>query len=118
MTLFVRWHIFTQVWGDYFIRSVAPLDMNRHACMQQRVEKLKEEVRQMFVRNALDHHLEEDLNLVDTLQRLGLAYHFEKEINEALAHIHDARLDSEDLYVVSLRFRLLRQKGYNIPSGN
>ncbi|XP_056177481.1 beta-bisabolene synthase-like [Syzygium oleosum] len=57
------------------------------------------------------------LELVDGVQRLGLGYHFETEIKNALGSIHnnieDAQL-SDDLYPASLRFRLLRQHGYNV----
>ncbi|KAJ8621923.1 hypothetical protein MRB53_030452 [Persea americana] len=61
-------------------------------------------------------HLHE-LNLIDAIQRLGVAYHFEKEIADALIRIHntysDKEDDSDDLHTISLRFRLLRQEGYN-----
>nr|XP_018677411.1 PREDICTED: alpha-humulene synthase-like [Musa acuminata subsp. malaccensis] len=33
------------------------------------------------------------MNLVDSIQLLGLDYHFQKEISEALNHIHDAHID-------------------------
>lgn len=67
-------------------------------------------------------HLEEEMDLIDALQRLGLAYHFEEEINQALARIHEHALievdQSKDLRVVSLHFRLLRQQGYSVSSGS
>jgi hypothetical protein len=60
------------------------------------------------------------LDLIDAIQRLGVAYHFETEIEEALQHIYNNRIDMEDddLYNTALGFRLLRQHGYNVSCGN
>ena len=63
------------------------------------------------------------LKLIDSIQRLGVAYHFEREIEEALKAMYQTNstmlLDIHyDLTIVSLLFRLLRQEGYHIPSGN
>ena len=65
----------------------------------------------------------QQLNFIGSVERLGLAYNFEKEIEEALGHVYDKyyhHIDDkyDDLYHVSLRFRLLRQQGYNISCGN
>ena len=54
---------------------------------------------------------------------LGVAYHFKREIEEALKVMYQTNstmlLDIHyDLTIVSLLFRLLRQEGYHIPSGN
>ncbi|KAL6311211.1 hypothetical protein AAG906_000480 [Vitis piasezkii] len=61
------------------------------------------------------------LNFIDAVQRLGVAYHFEREIEESLQRIydrfHDADDTNDDLYNIALRFRLLRQQGYNISCG-
>ena len=63
------------------------------------------------------------LNLIDALQRLGVSYHFENEIEETLQQLHmtlhdsDDQENDDDLYIVALQFRLLRQQGYNISSG-
>ncbi|KAJ9177739.1 hypothetical protein P3X46_012923 [Hevea brasiliensis] len=83
----------------------------------KRINKLKEEVRVMLKQavNPLDQ-----LQLIDTLQRLGLAYHFEDEIKRILMSIYthnsyDNTRMREDLYATALEFRLLRQHGYKIP---
>ncbi|XP_077249835.1 beta-cubebene synthase-like isoform X2 [Tasmannia lanceolata] len=58
--------------------------------------------------------------MINELQRLGLAYQFKMQIEEALSCMYDSYSNcgdnDDDLHVVSLRFRLLRQQGYNIPS--
>ncbi|KAJ4969306.1 hypothetical protein NE237_016007 [Protea cynaroides] len=60
------------------------------------------------------------LRLIDSLQRLGVANHFEGEIEEALKQIHDAPngFDEIDHYTMALQFHLLRQQGYNVPCGS
>ena len=87
---------------------------------QKQVEDLKEEVRRELMAAAGEPL--QQLNFIDSVQRLGLAYNFEKEIEEALAHVYDKYyhyIDDkyDDLYHVSLWFRLLRQQGYNISCG-
>lgn len=63
------------------------------------------------------------LNLIDALQRLGVSYHFENEIEETLQQLHmtlhdsDDQENDDDLYIVALQFRLLRQQGYYISCG-
>ncbi|XP_057484921.1 myrcene synthase, chloroplastic-like [Actinidia eriantha] len=58
------------------------------------------------------------LGLIDDLQRLGVFYHFEDEINRILEstynHINEGWNTDEDLQATSLKFRLLRQHGYTI----
>ncbi|KAJ8622266.1 hypothetical protein MRB53_030795 [Persea americana] len=79
---------------------------------QQRANELKEEVRKIL-RNV-DDNLQE-LNLIDAVQRLGVAYHFEEEIAQALLRMYKSgRGYGGDLHAVALQFRLLRQEGYNV----
>ncbi|XP_043710536.1 (-)-germacrene D synthase-like [Telopea speciosissima] len=106
------------IWGDRFITYAPPDDMMYEACLKQ-VDELKEEVRRMLVGDANNEFLKK-LSLIDSLQRLGVAYHFEEEIEEILEQIHEAPDhgfddDNDDLYTIALRFRLLRQQGYNVP---
>ncbi|GMN26662.1 hypothetical protein TIFTF001_040888 [Ficus carica] len=77
---------------------------------------LKEETRAMLekVTGALAQ-----LELIDTLQRLGISVHFEDEIKSILKGIHNnssvgGSWKKNNLYAVSLEFRLLRQHGYCI----
>ena len=68
-------------------------------------------------------NLLEKLELIDAIQRLGVSYHFEGEIDEVLQQIHkhhytcDVQESDGALYTIALHFRLLRQQGYNILSG-
>nr|WNI01934.1 terpene synthase [Psidium guajava] len=85
---------------------------------EERMQRLKEEVRKKLT-GAMDKPSQK-LNLIDQIQRLGLAYHFEIEIDEQLEQIHKCYFEchcdnkDDDLYTTALLFRLLRQQGYNI----
>lgn len=57
------------------------------------------------------------LELVDTLQRLGLDYHYEEEIDDLLRGIRDADDEGCDLHTTALRFYLLRKQGYHVSPG-
>ncbi|KAJ3689778.1 hypothetical protein LUZ61_018942 [Rhynchospora tenuis] len=81
--------------------------------MEQRIKELKEEVNKLF---KTTKNIAELMKFVDTIQRLGIGYHFDNEIDDALSHLHDIKLDNEDLQHVALRFRLLRQHGFNVSS--
>nr|UOF75544.1 terpene synthase [Atractylodes lancea] len=61
----------------------------------------------------------EDLIMVDSLQRLAIDYHFEDEINLILRRRYTQFLNTDlfehqNLYEVSLCFRILRQKGFQV----
>ncbi|KAL6327457.1 hypothetical protein AAG906_019770 [Vitis piasezkii] len=60
------------------------------------------------------------LELIDTLQRLGIHYHFGEEIKRILHGIYNNYNRNDtwkngDLYATALEFRLLRQHGYHVP---
>ncbi|XP_054778346.1 probable terpene synthase 2 [Prosopis cineraria] len=69
----------------------------------------------------------EILNFIELIQRFGVSYHFEQEIEEALAKIQSIYTSNnnilimhqdgdDDLHSLALLFRLLRQHGYPISS--
>ncbi|KAH9651336.1 alpha-humulene/(-)-(E)-beta-caryophyllene synthase [Citrus sinensis] len=98
------------LWGNHFLKSAADVE-TIDAATQEQHAALKQEVRRMITTTA--NKLAQKLHMIDAAQRLGVAYHFEKEIEDELGKVsHD--LDSDDLYVVSLRFRLFRQQGVKI----
>ncbi|KAL6517591.1 hypothetical protein OROMI_033292 [Orobanche minor] len=47
--------------------------------------------------------------LIDKIELMGLAYHFESEIEEKLKQVYDSADEQQDLFTTALRFRLLRQ---------
>ncbi|XP_022717845.1 probable terpene synthase 9 [Durio zibethinus] len=77
-----------------------------------RLEELKQAARCLLT--SLNQ-TEEKLDLINTIQRLGVAKHFAKEINEVLDHVNPNI--PCDLYTVALQFRLLRENGFFITSG-
>ena len=74
----------------------------------------KEEVRKIV---KSTNELPELLDLVITLQRLGLDIYYENEIKELLHFVYNSDYNGDDLHFVSLRFYLLRKKGYNVSAG-
>ena len=82
----------------------------------QPLEDLKEEVRRELIAAASDPF--KQLKFIDAIQRLGVAYHFKKDIEEALQDTYYGNNDIyHDLYDDALRFRLLRQQGFCISYG-
>ncbi|KAH9776446.1 alpha-humulene/(-)-(E)-beta-caryophyllene synthase [Citrus sinensis] len=101
------------VWGDRFANYTAEDKMN-HARDLKELKALKEEVGRKLLATAGPIQL----NLIDAIQRLGVGYHFERELEQALQHLYNEKYSDDDteddLYRISLRFRLLRQHGYNV----
>ncbi|PHU07821.1 hypothetical protein BC332_24310 [Capsicum chinense] len=64
------------------------------------------------------------LDLINTIQRLGVAYHFEREIKESLSYMYTyyeewiGEVDGHDLHAIALYFRLRRQQGFYVSCGN
>ncbi|CAL4931148.1 unnamed protein product [Urochloa decumbens] len=85
-------------------------------CMRERADQLKGEVHRMFEAGKTTMSMADALTFVDTLEHLGISLHFRKEIDSVLGLVHsDEELEfasSNDLHIVALRFRLLRQHGF------
>ncbi|MCD9559935.1 hypothetical protein HAX54_018312 [Datura stramonium] len=107
------------IWEDGYVQSRANLYSEEKYC--ERAEELKQEVRRILEK-TMTHSLEQ-LEFIDILQRLGIYYHFEEEIDRVLKQIyvnynktdHHNGLKNEELYATALEFRLLRQHGYHAP---
>nr|K4LMW2.1 RecName: Full=Sesquiterpene synthase 2; AltName: Full=Kunzeaol synthase STS2 [Thapsia garganica]AFV09099.1 sesquiterpene synthase 2 [Thapsia garganica] len=110
------------IWGDTFIPSgnsaVQKTDVDRKE--EENLQLLKQEVKKMLT--AGDTCQQDLICLIDDIQRLGLSYHFEAEIDTLLQHVKDSYLEyygtknHDNLHDVALSFRLLRQEGHNISS--
>ncbi|NP_001307945.1 alpha-humulene_(-)-(E)-beta-caryophyllene synthase [Solanum lycopersicum] len=104
------------LWGDRF--HSFSLDNKIAGKYAQEIETLKEQSR-VILSASSGTTLAQKLDLIDIVERLGLAYHFEKQIDDVLDQIYKADPNSEaqeynDLQTSSIQFRLLRQHGYNI----
>ncbi|XP_022717944.1 (+)-delta-cadinene synthase isozyme A [Durio zibethinus] len=98
------------IWGDVFL-NYPHKDID--TTTELRYEELKEEVRKMLL--APIDNSNQKLPLIDAIQRLGVSYHFEKEIEDELETIYRDNNDIEnDLYTTALRFRLLREHGFYV----
>ncbi|KAL3323727.1 hypothetical protein AABB24_038069 [Solanum stoloniferum] len=104
------------LWGDCFLS----FSIDNHVAQKyaQEIEALKEETRSMLLAIS-GKKLVEKLNFIDVIERLGIAYHYEKEIDDILYRIYNENSKFEgdeynDLCICALQFRLLRQHGYNI----
>ncbi|KAK1386307.1 Germacrene D synthase [Heracleum sosnowskyi] len=110
------------VWGDKFLAYNNPNAVKTDVDHEEEVhlQLLKEEVKKML--GARDAPQQKLINFIDDIQRLGLSYHFEAELETLLQHIKDSFREyycsktDDDLHDVALCFRLLRQKGHFVSS--
>ncbi|KAM3290181.1 vetispiradiene synthase 3 isoform X2 [Capsicum chacoense] len=104
------------MWGDTFSYCTILLDNQVIEENIEEIKTLKEEVWHMIMSSEKD--IIEKMSLIDTLERLGISYHFEEEIEDQLSNMFDLNVihEEDDLYNVALYFRLFRQHGYPISS--
>jgi len=62
------------------------------------------------------------LELINDVKRLGLSYHYDKEIGETLLRFHSsarfsATIVHRSLHETALCFRLMREYGYDVSAG-
>ncbi|KAK8623118.1 hypothetical protein V6N13_118011 [Hibiscus sabdariffa] len=98
------------VWDCQLLKSfTTPYSLESHG---PRLQELKKGARELLgsVKDAGPQ-----LDLIHTMQRLGVAYLFQKEIHHILAMLIHQNIPS-DLYTVALHFRILRQNGFFVTT--
>ncbi|KAG6471149.1 hypothetical protein ZIOFF_072250 [Zingiber officinale] len=83
----------------------------------ERIKLLKNQTSKLM--EAKKGQLEEQLQLIDHLQQLGVAYHFKDEIKDTLRVFYASFEDigsqlKDNLHASSLLFRLLRENGFSV----
>ncbi|KAJ1267201.1 hypothetical protein BS78_07G038100 [Paspalum vaginatum] len=102
-------------WGDFFLHTPCP--PSQLVSMKERAQIKQEEVRGIILGTFSSSSLVQKMELIDILQRIGVDYHYKKEIDELLCSIYDDKDGGSDsLYITSLRFYLLRKHGYRVSS--
>ena len=85
-------------------------------------DALKEEVKRILLATT-NYKPTDKIKFINTLERLGVSYHFEKEIEKLLQQMFDAHakfqdnIQDFDLFTLGVYFRILRQHGYKISCG-
>ncbi|CAN6289376.1 unnamed protein product [Urochloa humidicola] len=107
------------LWKDFFVTYTPPELERSEDWMRKRADQLKVEVHQMF-ETSKSMSTSDVVTLVDALERLGIDNHFHEEIDMALSHAYNNELEfgsyNNDLHVVALWFRILRQHGFWVSS--
>ncbi|CAN1843884.1 Probable terpene synthase 12 [Linum perenne] len=103
-------------WDYEFLQSfeINDIDDFQDELYKDRVVMLEKELKALLARE----NMEEMLELIDDIQRLGLSHRFENEIQNALKRfLHTGgchNITNKSIYHVALGFRLLRQNGYHV----
>ncbi|KAH7665849.1 Myrcene synthase protein, partial [Dioscorea alata] len=104
------------LWTNDYLQSMKD-DHFMEEKFTSRFEKLKDATKRLLHENKDIIH---QLKLIDTLRQLGVAYHFEKEIKDAIGTINSSmniNFIKNDLFATSLFFRLVREYGYKVSQG-
>ncbi|XP_042404068.1 (+)-epi-alpha-bisabolol synthase-like [Zingiber officinale] len=104
------------LWTDERVQSLTNTSTVQQEEKRERINVLKEQTRNLIREKQ---QVAEQLQLIDQLQQLGVAYHFKDEIADVLSRLH-ASLDhvssqlKDDLHATALLFRLLRANGFSV----
>nr|BBO53759.1 putative delta-cadinene synthase [Scoparia dulcis] len=109
------------IWGSSFLLHDFPETDGARKAQEESIEKLKEELRKELKELRMNRDYMGQVRMVDAIQRLGIAYHFELEIDQALQNVFETFDDfcihnDDDMHAIALSFRLLRQNGYKVSS--
>ncbi|KAL4360581.1 hypothetical protein GQ457_04G005450 [Hibiscus cannabinus] len=105
------------IWRDQFSPN-GDLDLSQvFDSLTKEIDALKEKVKDMLMASAADPV--EKVKFIDTLVRLGVSYHLEKDIENQLETIfkshHNLFADNHlDINTVSIVFRVFRQHGFKM----
>ncbi|KAH6781182.1 hypothetical protein C2S52_012419 [Perilla frutescens var. hirtella] len=92
--------------------NITAIPSNVQEKYSKEMEALKKEARSVLMAAASTKLM----ILIDKFERLGLAYHFDTEIENKLKQVYDSIEDEQDydLFATALQFRLLRQHQYHV----
>ncbi|CAH8390028.1 unnamed protein product [Eruca vesicaria subsp. sativa] len=107
------------IWED-ILNSFSKSDLGTDSLKEKHLT-LKEAVNEFFMASRADPI--ENIKFIDTLCRLGVSYHFEKDITEQLEKLFDCpdfnqkiRQDGGDLYTVGIVFQVFRLFGFKLSA--
>ncbi|XP_075512139.1 germacrene A synthase-like [Primulina tabacum] len=104
------------LWGDQFLKFTCDNEIAEK--YSKEIDLLKDEVK-INLTNP-ESKMVDTMNLIDKLERLGISYHFEDEVEQKLEQYFGLNTNYEDeaydLNTVSLHFRLFRQHGLHLTS--
>ncbi|KAL0688857.1 hypothetical protein Bca4012_088534 [Brassica carinata] len=102
------------LWDHQYLLSLENIYAKEVESMEK-AKLLKEEVRETLVKTQGSL---EQLEMIDSLQRLGISYHYKHEIHDILKRIyeqhHEIGRESQDLHATALGFFLLRQHSFDV----
>jgi len=111
-----RIRLHTDIYTTERLTITLEISFLQYLMMKDKVKIMKEEVKKMLL-DADSFDLSDKLDCIDTLERLGLDYHYTKEIDKLMCNVFEARDQDLDLLTTSYVFYLLRKHGYHISSG-
>ncbi|CAH8339945.1 unnamed protein product [Eruca vesicaria subsp. sativa] len=103
-------------WGHQFID--AHVDLAEMDSLGREIEALKPKVGDMFLSSSDVDSTKKNILFIYLLMSLGVAYHFEAEIEEnlkeGLKRMEEMLSGEDDLYTVSIIFWVFRSYGHNL----
>ncbi|WZZ13663.1 hypothetical protein YC2023_106752 [Brassica napus] len=105
-------------WGHQFVD--AHVDVSEIDSLGREIEALKPKVEDLFLSSSGVNSTKKNILFIYLLVSLGLAYHFEAEIEEKLKEgfkmIEEMLSGEDDLHTVSIIFWVFRTYGHNVSS--